>query len=123
MVVGDVESYFNVKPNFDLSWGYDNFLKISYPISQFDLRWPNDLHVTPFLYSNVHNRDYSVYSLHDQLLKTHLEPAHTNIKERLDKVFTRSLTIFTIITICFLFWLQNSPYHIGGHTQPKLTET
>ena len=77
-----------------------------------------DLTLIP--YSNDNTRDSSLYSLHDQLIKNHLHPGPYTMQARLDKMFTRTLTMFTILSIMFLFWLQNSPYHIGGHSQPKL---
>ena len=32
----------------------------------------------------------------------------------------RSLTLVTVLGIIFLFWVQNSEYHIGVKSQPKL---
>ena len=61
---------------------------------------------------DAYTRDCSVYSLHDQLIRSHLHPGAITMQTRLDKLFTRTLTIFTILSICFLFWLQNSPYDI-----------
>ena len=68
---------------------------------------------------DAYTKHCSVYSLHDQLFRSPLQTGTITIQTRMDKLFTRTLTIFTIISICFLFWLQNSPYNIEGHNQPK----
>ena len=64
-------------------------------------------------------RDFSVCSANDKLLRnSDIFEGHDK-KEKLDKIITKTLIMFTIISIIFLFLIQNSPYHIIEHSKPR----
>ena len=67
-------------------------------------------------------RDSSLYSVNERLLKNSNIFDMQDIKETIDNIITKTLIIFTIISIIFLFWVQNSEYHLIEHTKEMLKQ-
>jgi len=61
-----------------------------------------------------------MFTVHGQLIEKFCTKKSTKLMDALDTWFTRSLTLVTVLGIIFLFWVQNSEYHIGVKSQPKL---
>ena len=57
-------------------------------------------------------------SVNQRLRRNSLLLGPSNKKEQLDNIFTKILILVTVFSILFLFWLQNSPFHIG-HIEPS----
>ena len=62
----------------------------------------------------------SVCSARDRLIKSSsLLLVADDKKEKLDKSFTKILLLVTILSIIFLFWIQNSHYHLIENIRSK----
>ena len=65
-------------------------------------------------------RDSSICSARDRLIKNPSLIIDINYqKEKLDKSLTKLLTLITLLSIFFLFWIQNSHYHLLDNLRNK----
>ena len=57
-------------------------------------------------------RDSSVCSARDRLIKDNLIFEEDENKKKFSDIITKVLILITLISIFFLFWIQNSHYHL-----------
>ena len=65
-------------------------------------------------------RDSSVWSAKDSLIKNSSHIIDVDDENgNIDKSFTKLLLLITILSIFFLFWIQNSHYHLIEYVRSK----
>jgi len=64
-------------------------------------------------------RDSSVCSARDRLIKDNLIFEEDENKKKVSDIITKLLIFMTIISIFFLFWIQNSHYHLIDNVKRK----
>jgi len=64
-------------------------------------------------------RDSSVCSAKDRLIKDTLVFEEDEKKKKISDIITKILIILTIMSIIFLFWIQNSHYHLIDNVRKK----
>ena len=64
-------------------------------------------------------RDSSVCSAKDRLLRDTLQFEEDERKRRLSDGITKVLIVLTLLSILFLFWIQNSSYHLIDNVRKK----
>ena len=73
-----------------------------------------------FIYIPDLKRDSSICSAKDRLIKNPSLILDINYKkEKLDKSVTKLLILLTLLSIFFLFWIQNSHYHLIDNLRKK----
>jgi len=64
-------------------------------------------------------RDSSVCSARDRLIKDNLIFEEDEDKKKVSDIITKLLILITILSIIFLFWIQNSHYHLIDNIKRK----
>ena len=64
-----------------------------------------------------YKRDSSICSARDRLIRDTLLFEEDESNKKLSNVITKVLILLTVISIAFLFWIQNTHYHLTDNVR------